>query len=208
MRYNELSVLESLFTDESVRHSLIMQDLLQCNDGQWISVHTIANMPMLCQSFGEYGWNEEQSQAIIALFVGMVQNHSQTLQISEDTKCIRRKELFDGILQRNESLSEKLRFEGMELLALHKYERAILKYLEAMQYNICDYRISMHLSSAYLRIKDCENALKFANKAIMLQPSFSTPYVRAAKVLYEMEQLQRAIATMEHALLNKYVEFD
>ena len=194
-----LQILESLFSSSQIENSVVMQKLIESSKEQWISLDDILKMPTFQDSFGEYGWRNDQYQKSKDVFIKLIEDKSEILEISSDKQYIRRKELFD-ILIKDQTKSEKLKKCGNELFKQDKFEEAINKYLDALKYNKNDHKILMNLSLTYLKVKDMENALEFATKAINSKPNASKPYARAAQCLFAMKRLNQAIATIKIAL--------
>ena len=197
---NVLYSLEALFDAGNIRKSVFLQQLIQKNADQWISVDDILKLPQFSELFGEYGWTKSQYEQNKHIFIKMVQTESQILEISDDKQYIRRIEPFRAIGQQNQMQSEQMKQRGNELFQQKKYRECIVEYLEALRLNESDYKIAMNLSCAYLAIEEYENALKYANKSISIQPLYSKPYARAAMVLFAMNKTQKAIATIGHAI--------
>eukprot|EP01084_Bolivina_argentea_P113324 201994_1 len=197
-----LSVVESLFTDEYINDSTFMRQWIQSNPEQWIPIHDIMNMSMLNSEFGEKSWNNDQCSRLKQVFIEMIQIKSKTLEVSNDEQYIRRKKQIDDICTKNQIRSEELKLNGNQLFADKKFQDAIKCYLDALKYDQSDYKIAMNLSLTYLKAKDLDSALKYANIAIQQQPKYAKPYARAAAVLFEMHMPKQAIATMDHAIRN------
>jgi tetratricopeptide (TPR) repeat protein len=110
------------------------------------------------------------------------------------------KETTEFLPQDPEGSVETLRRQGNELFVKGKYNKADLKYTQAIELGIDDPKLYGNRSAARHHMERYEEALTDAMRALELDPSWTKGYHRKAMALISLGQLEDAAKAYEDAL--------
>jgi len=177
-----------------------LEKLIRSNPEQWIPVKAVMNWTWLVEFFGRRDSTDVEYREIKDIFIELVQTHSDILEISDDLKYLRRKQLYPHIVLQNPQKSQELNQKGNDSFRACMYQDALQYYLDAWNYNQCDEKCAMNLSLCYLKLSEYDNALTFARKAIEIKPRFSKPHARAAAALFAKRRISQALLNLRNAI--------
>lgn len=116
------------------------------------------------------------------------------------------KESLEDVRDRNEYM--KLRDTGDRFLDRHKYESALLSYLEALRYFPSSYDVANKIGVVYELMGNTDEAEKYFRKSIELRFDFIPAFNNLASVLYKREKYDDAVILLKKALIIKDTDFN
>jgi len=88
---------------------------------------------------------------------------------------------------------------AIELYESENYEEAIIQFKKAIKQEPKRARIKSNLAMAYLRLNDLESAKHYASKGVDFDFDDSYTHIVLADILYEMNQFEDALASINNA---------
>lgn len=110
--------------------------------------------------------------------------------------------LFDseGPNEENKRLAEEEKKIGNFFYSKRKWDKAVLRYTEALKYNPNNVVLYCNRSAAYIHLEEYKLALDDANQCIEIDPSWVKGYFRKGKALIHINEYTDAIEVLKKAL--------
>ncbi|GAA5944051.1 hypothetical protein JCM10213_008983 [Rhodosporidiobolus nylandii] len=100
----------------------------------------------------------------------------------------------------NPELADKAREDGNAAFKAADFATAVSHYTESIKRNPTDARGYTNRAQAYTKLMALPEALKDAEKAIEVDPSFVKGYIRKSTVLFAMKEFDKAYSAIEEAM--------